>query len=72
MSIKTRLDLLERRFRGTINNPFADMTDEELAELARQEPSIEELRNVPKKFWCIYEAEFGEGYVERRLREATL
>lgn len=71
MSIRTRLDLLERKYKGVIKNPFADMTDEELKELARQEPSLEELKSVPKNFWCIYEAEFGEGYVERRLKGAV-
>ena len=70
MSNKTRLDLLERKYKGIIKNPLADLTDEELKELARQEPSIEELKSVPKNFWCIYEAEFGEGYVARRLAEA--
>lgn len=68
MSIKTRLDLLERKYKGVIKNPFADMTDEELKALAHQEPSLAELKNVPKNFWCIYNAEFGEGYVERRLK----
>lgn len=72
MSHKTRLDALERRYNNTPYNPLANMTDEEIEELARQEPTIEELTNLPDYGKAILEAEFGEGYVERRLREANL